>query len=65
MKSKKRFVFVAMLLEQNIRVVIDHQQSSLAKRLVNGRKLRPYAFSVIGDKEIDVNSLEIQTNQFH
>lgn len=47
------------LLEKNIRVVIDHQQSSLAKRLVNGRKLRPYAFAVIGDKEIDANSLEI------
>ena len=47
-----------MLMAEGIRVKIDHRSANLGKRIALGRKLRPFAFAVIGDNEI--NSLEFK-----
>lgn len=49
-----------MLMSNGIRVKIDIRSSSLGKRIVLGRKLRPFAFMVIGDNELNSNKYKIQ-----
>jgi threonyl-tRNA synthetase len=48
------------LRENGIRVEVDIRQVSLSKRLALGRKLRPYSFAIIGERELDLKKIEIQ-----
>ncbi|MFA6236860.1 MAG: threonine--tRNA ligase [Bacteriovorax sp.] len=48
------------LMEKGIRVKIDQRFGGLGKRMVLGRKLRPFAFAVVGDDEIESGKLKIK-----
>lgn len=50
----------SMLLAKGIRVKIDYRSSSLGKRLVLGRKLRPFSLMVIGEQEMRSQKFKIQ-----
>ena len=49
-----------VLMSEGIRVKIDNRSGSLGKRIALGRKLRPFAFSVIGDAEMNSERIKIQ-----
>ncbi|MDD4974100.1 MAG: threonine--tRNA ligase [Bacteriovorax sp.] len=49
-----------MLMAEGVRIKIDNRSASLGKRIALGRKLRPFSFAVIGDKEINSEKFKIQ-----
>lgn len=57
---EKSRIIQEMLISKGIRVKMDYRSSSLGKRIVLGRKLRPFALMVIGENELNSDKYKIQ-----
>ena len=60
-EAEKLSQFLLEDLKRNgIRAKIDIQQAGISKRLALGRKVRPFSYVVIGDKELNDKNVNIQ-----